>query len=47
VICLLAISTFRQETTELCRFSAIQARFAFGNNFYRAKCDERGGYAVG
>jgi hypothetical protein len=46
VICLRPIIAFRLEITELCRFSAIRARFAFGNNFDCANRYERHGNGV-
>jgi hypothetical protein len=46
VICLRPIIAFRLEITELCRFSAIRARFALGNNFDCANRYERRGNGV-
>jgi hypothetical protein len=46
VICVPAIIAFRQEITKLCRSSAVRARFAFGNNFDCAKCDQGCGDGV-
>jgi hypothetical protein len=46
VICLRPIIAFRLEITELCRFSAIRARCAFGNNFDCANRYERRGNGV-
>jgi hypothetical protein len=46
VIYLRAIVVMRQEIAKLCGFPAIQTRFAFVDNLYRAECDERRGDGV-